>query len=108
MHTPDAHPNTNPDTAGKGRRYVLQTYSIRPVRLDSRSDAALLWSQAQLSVTGNPRDAASVSMIVRRAVRLYERFLCRFLEEPCALEAERKAVRELSQMPGRKRKRARV
>lgn len=104
MHQPSTHPNVTPELAGRGRRYVIQTHAKRPIRLDRISDAALLWSKAQLSVAGNPRDAASCSLVVRRAVRLYERYLCSLMhdDDDGKITAERKAVRALSQMPGPK------
>lgn len=105
MHNPDTHPNANPDTSGKGRRFVIQTHAVRPIRLDLNSDAALLWCRAQLSAS--EKDTASCSLVMRRAVRLYERFLFNLLNQPGALDAERRAVRSLSQMPGPKRRRPR-
>lgn len=102
MHQSTEHPNINPDLAGRGRRFVTHTHALRPVRLDLQSDAALLWSKSQLSIAGNPKDAASCSLVVRRAVRLYERYLCALIHDDSRLTAERKAVRALSQMPGPK------
>ena len=104
MHQPDLHPNLRPDTAGRGSRFVIRTSAVRPIRFDHQSDTSLLWAKVQLAAAHNPKDQASCSLVVRRAVRLYERFLCRLLAEG-GLEAERKAVRQLSVLPGPKRKR---
>ncbi len=94
MHESATHPNVLLELA--------ETHSQRPIRLDQMSDAALLWSKAQLSVAGNQKDATSCSLVVRRAIRLYERYLCTLIHDDGRLSAERKAVHALSQMAGTK------
>lgn len=103
MHTPENHPNLNPDTAGCGRRYVRRTQVIRHMRLDETSDRALSFVGRQLANPENLRDAVSVSMIARRAIRLYEKHIARVRLDPSALFNERLEVRAMSQMPGRRR-----
>lgn len=98
MHTPNAQPSADPQTAGKARRYVLGTTAIRPVRLDANSDAALLWLKAQLSGP-TAKDAASCSLVARRAIRLYQQHVASLLADRPAFAAERRAVRELSRLP---------
>ncbi|MDH5667217.1 MAG: hypothetical protein OEY86_04315 [Nitrospira sp.] len=105
MHHPEAHPNVRPETSGKACRYVTHTHAKRPIRFDLESDACLLWTKAQLSVAGNSKDIASLSLVVRRAVRLYRQHVRRLLNDPGSLAAERQEVRKLSQMPGPKRRR---
>ena len=104
MHQSQAHPNIIPETAGKARRYVLNTTAIRPVRLDANSDAALLWLKAQLSGP-TQSDSASCSLVVRRAVRLYQRHVASLLADQRLFEDERQAVRQLSRLPTLQRQR---
>lgn len=98
------HPKLAPDTSGKARRYVTGTRLIRPVRFDGESDRVLNRLRYFLHMPNDGKDLASVSMVCRRAVRLYYGNLLKVVHDPGLLEAERQAVRALTKPPGRKRK----
>lgn len=76
------HPASTPETSGKGRRYVLSTATMRHARLDRDSNTALNWCREQLSVLANPKDTASISLVIRRAVRLYQSHLKDLMGDP--------------------------
>lgn len=95
MHVPGKHPSLTPETSGRGQRFVTNTFSKRPVRLDHLSDSALTWLREILS--GEGRDTASVSLVVRRSLRLYKAAVAHLT--PSQLAAEKQAVREMSQLP---------
>lgn len=95
MHDPENHPARNPETSGRGQRFVTNTTAVRPVRLDRLSDSALTWLKRALA--GEGRDTASVSLVIRRALRRYESYVSPLT--PTQLDAERLAVREMSQLP---------
>lgn len=93
----DRHYSNDPETSGRARRCVNRTKIVRPIRLDIRSDNALSFVRARLAEPGNFRDLCSVSMAVRRALRLY----CQHVErlDPSGLFNEREEVRQMSQLP---------
>lgn len=95
MHVPGKHPSLTPETSGRGQRFVTNTVAKRPVRLDRLSDSALSWLRKVLA--GEDRDTASISLIVRRSLRRYEADVTHLT--PTQLNAEKQAVREMSQLP---------
>ena len=103
MFNPLNQPTLNPETNGKGRRYVLKTDIVRPMRLDRDSDDALLKAAAMLSNKEDIKDSVSCSMLTRLALR---RFYSHLLQlTPPDLEREKRVVRMMSQRPGPPRKR---
>lgn len=100
------HPSLCPNTSGKARRHVICTRIIRPVRLDHQTDDALHWLRSHLAIPHDCKDLASVSMVCRRALRLYHLQLARVVNDPAILDKERQAVRALTQPGGRKKKKA--
>ncbi len=102
MHTTENHPNRNPAMSGRGRRFVTRTRATRHMRLDTATDNALMFVYGQLADPENLRDKCSVSLIARRAIRLYERHIAQVRLNPSSLYQERQAVRAMSQMPGRR------
>lgn len=108
MSLPVNHPASTPETSGKGRRYCTHTSTMRHARLDLSSDKALSWCRQQLAVLDNPKDATSISLVVRRAVRLYQSHLQDIIGDPERFAWERSRVRDLSQLPGRPRKRTKT
>lgn len=101
-HSPDNHPLHNLDTNGRGRRYVLNTHIVRPIRLDATSDDALLKAVDMLSSKTDLKDSVSTSMLCRLALRQY---LYRLQQlPPDLLEREKVAVRRMSQKPGPRRR----
>ncbi|OQW34810.1 MAG: hypothetical protein A4E19_18010 [Nitrospira sp. SG-bin1] len=104
MHIAENQPRLNPETNGRARRFVTRTQIVRPVRLDAKSDRALEFIRRELKDPSNFQDLCSVSMAVRRALRLYSAHVDRLRLDPATLALERQAVRECSQLPGRRRK----
>ena len=104
MHYPEHRIELPPGLAGKGRRYVSRTRAERKMRLDVASDRCLVEACHLLADPDNLRDTVSVSMVARRALRLYSEHLYRSRLTDPALWHERQAVRECSQLPGRRAK----
>lgn len=94
--------------SGRGRRYVIKTSNKRKVRLDIVSDRALTAACRLLADPDNLRDTVSSSMLVRRAVRLYHDYLDRLRATDPTLCNEKQAVRQMSQLPGPRRRRSAV
>lgn len=103
MFNPNNQPTLNPATNGKGRRYVLKTDIVRPMRLDRDSDDALVKAQALLANPLDIKDSVSASMLTRLALRRFYRHLQQLT--PPDLEREKQMVRMMSQRPGPPRKR---
>lgn len=95
MHIPGNHPSLTPASSGRGKRFVTNTTAIRPIRLDQLSDKAL--SELKMRLAGEGRDTASASLITRRSLRRYQAYVATL--SPPQLDAEKLAVREMSQLP---------
>lgn len=104
MHTPSNHPANLNGLAGKARRFVTRSRATRHIRLDQKADSTLLFACRELSNPENPVDTVSCSLAVRRALQVYSRHLDRVRLDPATLWNEREAVRALSKMPGRPRR----
>jgi len=106
MHYPENRIELAPGLAGRGRRFVNRTRAERKMRLDIASDRCLVTACRLLADPDNLRDTVSVSMVARRALRLYSDHLDRARATDPALWNEKQAVRQMSQLPGRRRKTA--
>lgn len=104
MHYPEHRIELPPGLAGRGRRFVTRTRAERKMRLDIASDRCLLSACRLLADPDNARDAVSTSMIARRAIRMYSDYLDRSRITDPMLWHERQAVRQMSMLPGRRKK----
>lgn len=104
MHFPELRIELPPGLAGRGRRFVTRTRAERKMRLDIASDRCLMTACRLLADPDNLRDTVSTSMVARRAIRMYEAYLQGQRITDPLLFHERQAVRECSQLPGRRRK----
>jgi hypothetical protein len=97
MHNPELNPATCRTLNGKMRRYANGTFATRHVRLDSEADRNLAYLQRVL--TGDdPRDVASISLVCRRALEIFRKYVSSLEDRP-SLQTERQKVRERSHVP---------
>src|SRR5690349_5154433 len=75
MHFPEHRIELATGLAGRGRRFVTRTRAERKMRLDITSDRCLVTACKLLADPENLRDSASVSMVCRRALRMYSDYL---------------------------------
>ena len=104
MHFPEHRIELATGLAGRGRRFVTRTRAERKMRLDITSDRCLVTACKLLADPENLRDSASVSMVCRRALRMYSDYLDRARVTDPGLWNERQAVRQMTMLPGRRRK----
>ena len=105
MHQRSTHPTDNPETNGRAARHVTATTAIRSIRLDRHADLALAFCKAVLA-GAEPRDIASTSLVVRRAIQHYWSHLQAVRSRFADLEAEKATVRHLSHIPKAKKPKA--
>jgi hypothetical protein len=92
------NPVTNLDANGRRVRHCRRSVGLMTVRTDHEAQYALKFAKETLagSMLG---DSPSVSMIMRRALQVYRRYLASEMSTPCGLEAEYKAIRRDTIMP---------
>ncbi len=83
------------------RRQVRRTAVVRNVGFGSEDETRLKCIQDAL-IGNSPDDVASVSLIVRRALRLYAEHVLSALGNQSALESERLLLTHGSRMPSRR------
>ncbi|ULA62992.1 MAG: hypothetical protein LZF86_90002 [Nitrospira sp.] len=98
MHDPAHNPVTHPQHNGRRVRHVLQTTVVRKIRTDSETDTALTWLKSALAGT-SPTDRPSISLLVRRALKLYRGHISSLLETPQGTKYELLLVRQGSRLP---------
>lgn len=98
MPTPQNNPTKNRDTNGRRVRHVRYCAGLRVFRADDDAERTLEF--AKQALTGEtPADHPSVSMILRRALKIYRRHLDSALHSPLGLKIEHVAIREGTVMP---------
>ena len=106
MHIPELNPTTDPNLAGKHRRFAVNTRTIRRFSSDSVTDQAIMTLKEWLAGGVESGDVVSVSLLARRAIACYLSH-CAALYRAGDLTGERNDIRKGSRMPNpypRKRK----
>jgi hypothetical protein len=95
------NPVLNPEIANRQRK-VVGSVVTRNVRLDAECDEALATIQTILKGDGlDPLDVVSVSLAIRRSIRLYLEYLDRLAaSNPTELAKEQDRVRKKSRFSG--------
>ena len=83
-----------------GRRvlHVKHTSAVRKLRTDHESERALIFLKQTLAGQA-AHDRPSISLVMRRAIKLYRGHVSSLLGTPQGLDRERRAVRENSHLP---------
>lgn len=103
MADPTQNPTTHLDLNGRRRLHVLYASAVRGIRTDPETEAALKFAREVLQ-GDTPRDTPSVSLIARRALKLYRERLAAQIHNPEGLRYEKIAVRFGSRLPSIRRK----
>lgn len=98
MPDPQNNPTRNLATNGRRVRHIRRSIEVRVFRSDEASESTLKFAKDALSGE-QPGDHPSVSMVIRRALRLYRGHLSNALHTPLGLKAEYAAIREGTIMP---------
>lgn len=98
MADPALNPAASPHLNGRRVLHVRQATKVRRLRTDHESEAALDWLKGTLAGE-RPEDRPSISLLLRRAVKLYRAHVSSLLAAPQGLERERRAVRQNSRLP---------
>ncbi len=98
MADPSLNPVSQPQLNGRRVLHVRYTTDVRKLRTDRESEAALKWLKAALAGEAET-DRPSISLVVRRALKLYRGHVSSLLGTPQGLDSERRAVRQDSRLP---------
>ncbi len=99
--------NINPTiTGGRQSRFVKDRIAVRNFRTDRQSEQHIQTLGVYLAGVG--ADVPSISMLLRRAVAVYQDHLKAIAATPHLIEAEKKKVREGSILPSPDRKKKKV
>lgn len=98
MHHPSHNPVIHPHHNGRCVLHVRHTTAVRKLRTDGESEAALVWLKATLAGQ-TPADRPSISLLIRRALKLYRGHVSSLLGTPQGLDHERRLVRQGSHLP---------
>lgn len=98
MHDPSHNPVTHPQHNGRCVLHVRHTTAVRKVRTDGESEATLVWLRSALAGQA-PADRPSISLLIRRALKLYRGHVSSLLGTPQGLDYERLLVRQGSYLP---------
>lgn len=100
----DNNPTTNPALNGRCVLQAKNTTEVRRLRTDHESEQALAFLKKALA-GDTPHDKPSISLVVRRSLKLYRDYVAGFVDYPAQLDHERKIVRMNSLLPRRRRSR---
>lgn len=98
MTDPALNPTASPHLNGRRVLHVRQATEVRRLRTDHESEAALNWLKTTLAGE-RTEDRPSISLIARRALKLYRGHVSSLLGTPQGLDRERRAVRQGSRLP---------
>jgi hypothetical protein len=98
MADPALNPVAYPHLNGRRVLHVRKTTDVQRLRTDHESEAALNWLKATLA-GDRVEDRPSISLVVRRALKLYRGHVSSLLGTPQGLDRERRAVRQDSRLP---------
>lgn len=95
---PKNNPAKNPLLAGRRQLHVKQTAVVRNVRMDHEAEDTLKMARERLAGV-EAHDRPSVSLIIRRALKVYRGHLLQTLGTPQGLRNEVAAVRFGARLP---------
>lgn len=102
--TPTVSPGAGPWPVGRTRRYAQGCERIRSVRVDAATEAYLA---ALINVFAGevPEESVNASILFRRAMQVYYRFVSAMLNSPHMLQDERLRLITNTRKPKRTRQR---
>jgi hypothetical protein len=97
MADPSLNPTRNPALNGRRVLHAKHSSDTRKIRTDREADAALTFLKDILAGE-TAADRPSISLVVRRALKIYQRHVSSLLGTQY-LDSEKRAVRQGSRLP---------